>query len=258
MNSSTVYYNKYLKGKYLELIETLEKSSDPHDRLLLAKCYLYTDQPKAAYKLLLSITHVLEEANILLQLIEYLEFSKEVTHSELAKAIQWIESPKPESQTYRHSFILALGSPADEQGHPKTRLQHTLVKTKEIWDTLQLPVLVTGGAVQNTFAEAQVMQKWLKDHGVTGPIFTETEALNTVQNFQNSRLLIKDHAMDHLHIVTADFHVNRAKCIAHQVLPEVAFTFYAANNPEENTPERARIEWFATYRDITRIMGLWR
>lgn len=251
------YHNQYLSGNYTDLTAALESSHCPHELLLLAKCYLYTDQLDKVRELLPKIAKTSEEAHILLQLIAFLDHAKEVTHPGLAKAIQWINTPIPESKAYTHPMILALGSPTDEQGRPRTRLQRTLVKTKAVWDTFQLPIMVTGGAVRNTFVEAQVMKNWLEDHGVTSPIITETESMNTVQNFQKSVPFIKALAVDHLHVITADFHVNRAKRIGHQILPGIGFTFYGVNNPQEHTLHRVIIERYATYRDVTRIMGLW-
>ena len=82
--------------------------------------------------------------------------------------------------------IVALGSPADDDGTPRPRLLGTLEATlKAAAAYPDATIYVTGAAVSSNMAEAIAMRTWLMEHGISKDrIVMEMKALDTAGNFK--------------------------------------------------------------------------
>jgi uncharacterized SAM-binding protein YcdF (DUF218 family) len=245
---------RYHKGDYQSLINELQNAPSEADKLLLAKCYLYTDQHQHCRSTLNLIENA--EASTLIEILDYIENSIPVKNPQLKAVIDWVEADRRQVSTQENSIIMSLGSPTDANNRPLIRLQRTLEKTLSIWQERKLPIIVTGGAVSSE-TEAHCMNTWLLESGVDTPIYLEDSSINTIENFKHSREILDQLTIDHVYLVSAPYHVKRSCLIANALIPHIEFVPCPAENDGTDLCKRQIIETYATYRDITRIKGLW-
>lgn len=73
-------------------------------------------------------------------------------------------------------------------------------------------IIVTGGMANKGLCEADLMRKYLSDHGVPlKDIITDDKALNTQENVENSLEIIKKHKFKSVAIVSEYYHIARIK-----------------------------------------------
>ena len=110
--------------------------------------------------------------------------------------------------------IIVLGAQVRESG-PSAALKYRLDEAVEyLEDNPKTICIVSGGQGANEpYSEAEGMAQYLKEQGIDASrILLEDKSLNTEQNMEYSRALIKDWAS--VGIITNDFHLFRAKQIA--------------------------------------------
>lgn len=108
-------------------------------------------------------------------------------------------------------YLVTLGA-ATNHGKPSLILQARLRKTIQLWlANPSAQIVVTGTRLQReALTEAQVMKKFLVDHGIPArQIIEEPLATNTWQNLTYTRRLVQ--LGSHVVVVTSDFHVLRTK-----------------------------------------------
>lgn len=111
-------------------------------------------------------------------------------------------------------YIIVLGAQVRESG-PSAALKYRLDEAVEyLEDNPKTICIVSGGQGANEpYSEAEGMAQYLKEQGIDASrIFLEDKSLNTEQNMEYSKALIKDGAS--VGIITNDFHLFRAKQIA--------------------------------------------
>lgn len=111
-------------------------------------------------------------------------------------------------------YIIVLGAQVRESG-PSAALKYRLDETVEyLEDNPKTICIVSGGQGANEpYSEAEGMAQYLKEQGIDASrILLEDKSLNTEQNMEYSKTLIKDGAS--VGIITNDFHLFRAKQIA--------------------------------------------
>lgn len=111
-------------------------------------------------------------------------------------------------------YIIVLGAQVRESG-PSAALKYRLDEAVEyLEDNPKTICIVSGGQGANEpYSEAEGMAQYLKEQGIDASrILLEDKSLNTEQNMEYSKALIKDGAS--AGIITNDFHLFRAKQIA--------------------------------------------
>lgn len=118
------------------------------------------------------------------------------------------------TQPSRHGdTLIILGFPARPDGTPTPLMKYRLDRALELYGRRDVgTIIVTGGAVQNQYAEADVMKKYLVEHGVPEDIIiTEKQAGSTFGNAYYSSRLLKELNLKNPIIVTSEEHEARAK-----------------------------------------------
>ena len=111
-------------------------------------------------------------------------------------------------------YIIVLGAQVRESG-PSAALKYRLDEAVEyLEDNPKTICIVSGGQGANEpYSEAEGMAQYLKEQGIDASrILLEDKSLNTEQNMEYSKALIKDGAS--VGIITNDFHLFRAKQVA--------------------------------------------
>jgi uncharacterized SAM-binding protein YcdF (DUF218 family) len=121
-------------------------------------------------------------------------------------------------------------------------------------------ILVTGGQPQAGVTEADVMMRWLVDHGVDrARIEIEDKARDTVGNALNSAVRIARTQPDRVLLVTSPSHMRRAQALMEAALVqeglEVPLSTLAAPGDAVGPPSPN--ERLAIYRDVLRVSGVW-
>lgn len=125
-----------------------------------------------------------------------------------------IISQKHEKGEAGLDYIIVLGAQVRESG-PSAALKYRLDEAVEyLEDNPKTICIVSGGQGANEpYSEAEGMAQYLKEQGIDASrILLEDKSLNTEQNMEYSKALIKDGAS--VGIITNDFHLFRAKQIA--------------------------------------------
>ncbi len=123
----------------------------------------------------------------------------------------------PKSNTARQTFdaIIVLGTPADSDGNPTpSQLERVSEGVREYQRGIASHLIFTGAAAHNQFVEAEVMARVAEAQGVPASvIFTETRALDTIQNACYSARILKAHNWHSVEVVSNASHLPRASLI---------------------------------------------
>ena len=130
-------------------------------------------------------------------------------------AIIYFSIPMSDTQQGQFDVILVLGNPAKSDGSigPLAR-SRVLEGIRQYRAGVAPHLLMTGGAVQNRFVEAQVMQQFARSQGVpASAVFAEGESQNTIQNAYYSYKIMQAHDWTSALIVSSPTHLRRASLI---------------------------------------------
>jgi uncharacterized SAM-binding protein YcdF (DUF218 family) len=130
-------------------------------------------------------------------------------------AIIYFSIPMNDTQQGQFDVILVLGNPAKSDGSigPLAR-SRVLEGIRQYRAGVAPHLLVTGGAVQNRFVEAQVMQQFARSQGVpASAVFAEGESQNTIQNAYYSYKIMQAHNWTSALIISSPTHLRRASLI---------------------------------------------
>jgi len=160
--------------------------------------------------------------------------------------------------------IIALGSPADDDGTPRPRLMGTLKKTLEATQMYpDVDVFVTGAAVSSNCPEAIAMKRWLQKNGVKNNIVMEMKAMDTVGNYEYIAPMLKARGVGKVILITAYYHLNRSSGLAdavfesHELPVEVVGVAGESDLKGEVLEKRMHVERCASYRDVARARHLY-
>lgn len=130
-------------------------------------------------------------------------------------AIMYFSIPMNDTQQSQFDVVLVLGNPAKSDGSigPIAR-SRVLEAIRQYRAGVAPRLLMTGGAVQNRFVEAQVMMQFARSQGVpASAVFAEGKARNTVQNAYYSYQIMQAHDWTSALVVSSPTHLRRASLI---------------------------------------------
>ena len=115
-----------------------------------------------------------------------------------------------------YDAIIVLGAQVKPDGVPSLQLQWRLDAAAEAWQERNCLIVVCGAQGANEPAtEASVMRDELIKQGVAEEaILMDDKSFNTRQNIANAVALLEGRDVDHVLIVTSDYHLPRAMAIA--------------------------------------------
>jgi len=111
--------------------------------------------------------------------------------------------------------LIVLGKPADDDGNPTpAQLARVNEAVREYERGVAPRMILSGGAVSNRFAEAQVMARAAEAEGIpAGAIVEETQARNTIENACDSLRIMRSHGWESAEVITSPANAPRAAMI---------------------------------------------
>lgn len=115
-----------------------------------------------------------------------------------------------------YDAIIVLGAQVKPSGEPSLQLQWRIDAAAKAWKERNSLIVVCGAQGSGEPApEAYVMRDELIKQGVDGDmILMDAESFNTRQNIANAVALLDGRDVDHVLVVTSDYHLARAMAIA--------------------------------------------
>ena len=115
-----------------------------------------------------------------------------------------------------YDAIIVLGAQVKPSGEPSLQLQWRLDAAVKAWKERESLIVVCGARGTNEPAtEASVMRAELIRQGVPVEyILMDEESFNTRQNIANAVKLLEGRDVNHVLVVTSDYHLARAMAIA--------------------------------------------
>ena len=115
-----------------------------------------------------------------------------------------------------YDAMIVLGAQVKPDGEPSIQLQWRIDAAAQAWKDRNCLVVVCGAQGHNEPAtEASVMKAELIRQGVPEEyILMDDKSFNTRQNIANAVKLLEGHEVDHVLVVTSDYHLPRAMAIA--------------------------------------------
>jgi uncharacterized SAM-binding protein YcdF (DUF218 family) len=129
--------------------------------------------------------------------------------------ILYLSIPMSDTQQQQFDVILVLGNPAKNDGSiAPIGESRVLEGIRQYQEGVAPRLLMTGGAVQNRFVEAQVMAQFARSQGVpASAVFAEGESRNTIQNAYYSYKIMQAHGWSSALVVSSPSHLRRASLI---------------------------------------------
>lgn len=133
------------------------------------------------------------------------------------------------SSKRHYPWALLLGCSTHDDGSITHSQQGRCLLAMEQYDQgLYDTLMISGGAVRNSFVEADVMKNWIDQqraqrHQSSLPIVCERQARNTWQNLANTKAITGDVPIV---ILTGSTHARRAAAMAAQFFSEVQVVSY--------------------------------
>ena len=115
-----------------------------------------------------------------------------------------------------YDAMIVLGAQVKPSGEPSLQLQWRIDAAAKAWKERRSLIVVCGAQGSNEPApEAHVMRDELIKQGVAAEdILMDDKSFNTRQNIANAVALLEGHEVDHVLVVTSDYHLARAMAIA--------------------------------------------
>lgn len=129
--------------------------------------------------------------------------------------VLYFSIPMSDTQQRQFDVILVLGNPAKNDGSiGQVARSRVLEAIRQYHAGVAPRLLMTGGAVQNQFVEAQVMQQFALSQGVpANAVFAEGQSRNTIQNAYYSYKIMQAHEWTSALVVSSPSHLRRASLI---------------------------------------------
>ena len=115
-----------------------------------------------------------------------------------------------------YDAMIVLGAQVKPSGEPSLQLQWRIDAAAKAWKERRSLIVVCGAQGGSEPApEAHVMRDELIKQGVAAEdILMDEKSFNTRQNIANAVALLEGHDVDHVLVVTSDYHLARAMAIA--------------------------------------------
>ncbi len=149
----------------------------------------------------------------------------------------FILSPKDKIFASTPDYIILLGGGLKMNGTPSNSVQKRIDATATLWKNLdsKCKIVVTGGQIYPApFPESQMLERELEKRGIPIEfILQDDKSLDTIQNLQNSALLLsesenktlQDILESNVVIVSSDYHLSRALLLAKRLGYKNVFVF---------------------------------
>ncbi len=133
----------------------------------------------------------------------------------LVAFVYYQEVHVPVSQEKADALIV-LGAQVQPSGEPSVQLAWRLEAAIEVYRQNPAPIVVSGGqGSDEPRPEGEVMRDWLMERGVPGEhILVDSVSANTLQNIRQAVSLLEGMQVQHVRIITSDYHLPRALAIA--------------------------------------------
>jgi len=123
----------------------------------------------------------------------------------------------PAGNTAQDHFdvLIVLGTPADKDGNPTPRQLARVTEAVHEYERGVAPrIIVTGGAVDNQFVEAQVMARTAEAQGIpASAVLVDPNARNTIENTCNALHMMRSHGWESAEVISSPSHLERAGLI---------------------------------------------
>ena len=121
----------------------------------------------------------------------------------------------PRCTKWKHTnydVCIVLGSPAKEDGSLSRMQKSRMDRAIQLYQQHNVfCIIITGGAVVNTYCEADIMADYAIKQGIPASvILCEQQAQNTYDNLRFSKILCNQHHFERIVVVTSCFHIRRA------------------------------------------------
>ena len=115
-----------------------------------------------------------------------------------------------------YDAMIVLGAQVKPSGEPSLQLQWRIDAAAKAWKERRSLIVVCGAQGGSEPApEAHVMRDELIKQGVAAEdILMDDKSFNTRQNIANAVALLEGHDVEHVLVVTSDYHLARAMAIA--------------------------------------------
>jgi len=156
-----------------------------------------------------------KSGKIPLFLVLFLLFAGWMTWAVLARKM----APVANAGRTRFDVLIALGTPADSDGHPTARQLATVNEAVREYERGVAPrILFTGGAVRNRYVEAETMARAAEAQGIpSSAILIENQARDTMQNACFSARILRQHGWNAAEVITSPTHLPRAALVFGQL-----------------------------------------
>jgi uncharacterized SAM-binding protein YcdF (DUF218 family) len=124
-------------------------------------------------------------------------------------------APTSNTSLARFDAIIVLGTPADSDGNPTPmQLARVTEGVREYERGVATRLILTGGATNKGFVEAQVMARTAEAEGIpASAIEIEPQAKDTIQNACYAERIMKAHGWRSAEVVSSAMHLPRAGMI---------------------------------------------
>lgn len=133
-------------------------------------------------------------------------------------SIIYFSIPINDTQQPQFDVIMVLGFPAKDDGSiAPVAKSRVLEGIRQYRAGIATYMLMTGGAVENNFVEAQVMRDFAISQGVpASALFTEGQSRNTIQSAYYAYQIMQAHNWTSALVVSSPTHLRRASLIFSQ------------------------------------------
>lgn len=122
--------------------------------------------------------------------------------------------PRPRKRWDRDRYDCAIvcGYPADDTGKPSGPMKARVKKAAQLWKKKKVNyIILSGGAVRNTFSEAEVMKDYAGSLGIPQEyLVTEKQSVSTYHNMMYSKDVMKMCGFQNCVVVTSGWHLRKA------------------------------------------------
>lgn len=140
--------------------------------------------------------------------------------------------PKKHWTKDQYDCAIVCGYPAEKDGSPSEFMKTRVEKAAELWKNKKVKyLLLSGGAVQNEFAEAEVMKAYASSLGVSREcLVVEKQSVSTYHNMMYSKDIMDECGFSDCVVVTDGWHLRKADHYARKF--KLSYAMCRADRPE--------------------------
>ncbi len=158
--------------------------------------------------------------------------------------------PKPKKKAERMEYDCAIicGYFANEDGTPSEYMKTRVEEGMRLWKEKKVKCLIlSGGAVQNEFVEAEVMKQYAISLGIPEcVIFEEKKAVSTYHNMLYAKDIMEQEGFYNCAVVTNGWHLRKANHYAKKF--KLDYVMREAKNPKDEM--KIKTIWQCVYTNV--------